>query len=855
MSQSANRSSKSTLPRRFGNYELLEEIARGGMGVVYRARQVRLNRIVAVKMILAGQLAGAEGVQRFRTEAEAAANLQHPNIVAIHEIGEDDGQHYFSMDYIEGQSLAALVLENPLPATRAARYVRIVAEAIDYAHRKGTLHRDLKPSNVLIDSVDQPRVTDFGLARKVTGGSELTVTGQILGTPNFMPPEQAGAKGTQVGPYSDVYSLGALLYHLVTGRPPFVAETVHQTLIQVLEADPAPPRLLNLSVPRDLDTICLKCLEKEPSRRYGSAAELADDLGRWLRHEPIHARRAGPLERTIKWTKRRPALAALILVGMGAVAGIVWQWREATHAKQAALAKAEADTYESYVANIGVADARVGAGALTQAEDVLERCTPKFRNWEWAWLKARCEAAPRTLAANMDRIWKVAFSPSGKHVVTYGRDGIIRAWSTAGNELSSASGGLVIGENLPGQPFSTNGGEFITWGAPEATRHDLNGSSPDRKFSLGPGHALRAFSTDGNRLFSLCFDKTNQLSTLKVWNAQDGREIASMSERGVVTFLAVANGRRILSLVTPLHVDRAASQERTEADFASVRFIVWDAETGRKLTSLARTNYWPPRFALSGDGELAFTGAADASKNPVIWDTSTGKELVSVNAWGSWGSAFGPQRQALLTLNGKIAQVWDVKTGTAVSTFSRHQSRIMAFAFSPDGRAIVTGSEEGEVKIWEKITGRELASIRAHSEWRQGYPAIRSLAFSPSGRQVITAGSIDGTAKIWSWRRSQPAVVITNFPSIDPRISPFYSGPRFSDDGRKLLTFFESTHGPEQTWTVRIWDSESGKPLADLPHTNWDVAATFSADARRVLTFDERIEPGAILCEPVGLGW
>jgi ubiquinone/menaquinone biosynthesis C-methylase UbiE/predicted Ser/Thr protein kinase len=281
-------SERSALPRSFGDYELLEEIARGGMGIVYRARQKSLNRIVAVKMILSGQFAGKDEVLRFRAEAESAARLQHPHIVRIHETGEREGQPYFSMDFVEGGNLAALVREKPLSAKRAAAYVKTVAEAIHYAHEQGILHRDLKPSNVLIDQADQPRVTDFGLARRMTRDSFLTLTGEVMGSPNFMPPEQAGAK-FKAGRYSDVYGLGAVLFYLVTRRPPFVAGTVAETLQHVLNSEPVSPRLLHLGVPEDIATICLKCLEKEPSRRYPTARLLADELERFLRDEPVLA--------------------------------------------------------------------------------------------------------------------------------------------------------------------------------------------------------------------------------------------------------------------------------------------------------------------------------------------------------------------------------------------------------------------------------------------------------------------------------------------------------------------------------------------------------------------------------------
>ena len=300
----------------FGDYELLREIARGGMGVVYKARQISLNRIVAVKMLLFGKLAGDDFIKRFRAEAEAAASLQHPNIVAIHEVGEHEAQQYFSMDYVEGSDLAELVRENPLSAKRAATYLKAIAEAIHYAHQRGILHRDLKPSNVLIDASDQPRVTDFGLAKRLaldpqlsTINPQLTVTGQILGTPGYMSPEQAGGRRSVLGPTSDVYSLGALLYFLVTARAPFAADSLEETLRQVHESEPVSPRLLNVNVPRDLETICLKCLNKEPHRRYTTAQALAEDLGRWLNGETIVGRPATVVEKVWTWCRRRPAVA------------------------------------------------------------------------------------------------------------------------------------------------------------------------------------------------------------------------------------------------------------------------------------------------------------------------------------------------------------------------------------------------------------------------------------------------------------------------------------------------------------------------------------------------------------------
>ncbi|MGI9328643.1 MAG: serine/threonine-protein kinase, partial [Pseudomonadales bacterium] len=314
----ADDSSNSLDQQHFGDYELLEEIARGGMGVVYKARQISLNRIVALKMILAGQLASPAELRRFHAEAEAAAKFDHPGIVPIFEVGEYDGQHFFSMGYVDGDSLAARLREGPLASRASAILLKKICQAVQYAHEHDVIHRDLKPANILLSVTDQqtlaenelgvetgdlnvtPRITDFGLAKRLQGESELTGTGQILGTPSYMSPEQAVGSSQQIGPASDLYSLGAILYQMLTGRPPFQAETPLATLSQLLESEPVPPRLLNSDVPRDLEAICMKCLEKQPASRYRSASDLSDDLQRYLEGEEIHASSINLLDRVAR---------------------------------------------------------------------------------------------------------------------------------------------------------------------------------------------------------------------------------------------------------------------------------------------------------------------------------------------------------------------------------------------------------------------------------------------------------------------------------------------------------------------------------------------------------------------------
>lgn len=300
------------LPCTFGHFELLEEIARGGMGVVYKARQSTPTRIVALKMILAGRLAAPSEVERFHAEAQAAAALDHPNIVPVFEVGEVEGQTYFTMGYVAGQSVAERIAAGPLPVREAALIIREAASAVDYAHRQGVFHRDLKPGNILVDDRERVRITDFGLAKRKTDDAGLTKTGHLLGTPNYMPPELLTGESGDIGPECDVYSLGATLYALLTGRPPFQAASVADVLRQVADKEPAMPRELDLAIPRDLETIALKCLEKSPSRRYASAQALADDLERFLADRPIVARRSTAWERLVRWRRRNPLVAGLV---------------------------------------------------------------------------------------------------------------------------------------------------------------------------------------------------------------------------------------------------------------------------------------------------------------------------------------------------------------------------------------------------------------------------------------------------------------------------------------------------------------------------------------------------------------
>lgn len=388
--------------RAFGEYELQAEIARGGMGIVFKARQTRLNRIVAVKMILAGELADREDVRRFLSEAEAAAGLDHPGIVPVYESGEIGGQHFFSMGFVDGESLATRLADGPLPPRRAAALLAELADAVDYAHERGVIHRDLKPGNILLDRDGHPRVTDFGLAKRVTGDSGLTRTGQTLGTPSYMPPEQASGKLDAIGRAADVYALGAVLYAALTGRPPFQAATPLDTMLQVLDQDPVAPRQLNAGVPRDLETIALKCLEKEPHKRYATAQELAGELRRFLRGEPIHARPVGRVERGWRWCKRKPVVAGLAAgVAAALVAGTVVSSYFAIEANHRAIVESSAKQEALALKTIAEKNAKQ---AKTEARRADQNAAEAKANARIAKANAEREARARVAAERQLRL-------------------------------------------------------------------------------------------------------------------------------------------------------------------------------------------------------------------------------------------------------------------------------------------------------------------------------------------------------------------------------------------------------------------------------------------------------------------
>ena len=801
--------------RRFGDYELLEEIARGGMGIVYKARQVRLNRVVAVKTILGGQMAGAADMQRFRAEAEAVAQLQHPNIVSIHEVGEHEGQPYFSMDYIEGKSLTALIREGPIPAQRAARYVRTMAEAIHYAHLRGILHRDLKPSNVLIDTADEPRITDFGLAKRIGRDLELTLTGQVLGSPNFLAPEQAAGERGKIGTQSDIYSLGAILYYLLTGRPPLMAETLEQTLYAVLHSDPVAPRVFNPVIAPDLETISLKCLEKEPNRRYGTAQEVADELGRSLRDEPILTRPVSQPEKALRWARRNRVVASLIaakvLVFITGLTGVIWEWQRArrnAHAEllerrraDAALTQMEFQRAEDFF------EADNSAAALAYLANLL-RQDPSNRVVAERLVSAltyKSFALP--LARPLQHsgfVWFVEFSSDGQRLLTTaseGDDRFARIWD--------ARTGLPLTESLRLENpvgafarFSPDGQRIVT--ASSEYTAEIRDSRTGRLVVPPLQHhdvVIGAqFSPDSKRVVTASSDRTG-----RVWDANTGKPLTEPllhdSKLGGVEF--APDGKHVVTWC----VDNSVT--------------VWDVDTGRLVTKSIKHAQELFCLAISPDGQRIVTAAKDGAR---VWSVSTGALLAGPmkHEGGVLSAQFSPDGELVVTASwDDTARIWDSHTGQQVTLPLRHKNEVNFAQFSPDGRRVVTASKDSTARVWDAFTGQPLTQPLRH-EGR-----VNHARFSPDGQRVVTASS-DHTARIWDIRSGQGLALAL------PHASYVYSA-RFSPDGQRVLT----GSGDQ---TARVWDAHTGVPLSDpLPHGAPVLVVQFSPDGLSLVTVSTNV--------------
>ena len=837
-------------------HEVLAMLGRGGMGVVYKARHLRLERLVALKMILAGDLAEPEHVARFLTEARAVARLQHPNIVQIHEIGEQDGRHYFSMEFINGGSLDKALAGIPQPPDEAAQLTETLARAMHVAHERGIVHRDLKPANVLLTADGTPKITDFGLAKQLDEEVGRTRTGLIMGTPSYMPPEQAEGKRWKIGPKADVYALGAILYELLTGRPPFGGANALEIVRQVLDDEPVAPSRLRPHVPRDLETICLKCLQKAPEERYVDAAALADDLSGFLKGEAIKARRVGHVERMLKWARRHPVsvLVALVL-GLGGVGGtMAWLWLRAAGARQqlAVALDGEKQAQEKYrqlmyCRAVDLAYRDWKETNLGRADQLLANCPADLRCWEWYHVFHLCHTDLLMVKSPHSSVRGVAFSPDGKRLAGGSWDGEVKVWDAASGAmdlvLSSRSRGAV--ESVAFSPD----GRRLAGASHDKTVKVWDLASRQEILTL-TGHTggvnSVAFSHDGRHLASASWDETvkiwdvargQKIRTLKgpagpvysVAFSPDGKCLASASYDGPVMLWDLAGGQEtrtlkghtgaVWSVAFSLDGQRLASA----SDDTTVR--VWDVAHGQVVTVKGHTgpvssvafNPDGQRLASASNGRAG--GREHFNTKVTVWTAAAGQEALTLKGYTGavWSVAFSPDGQRLASAsNDMIVKVWDVARGQGILTLKGHTGPVRSVAFSPDGQRLASASDDGLVKLWDMAHGQEALTLKGHTG------AVHSVAFSPDGQRLASA-SIDGT-KVWDVARGQKALAFKHD-------SATWS-VAFSPDGRRLA----SAKNNGATVTEMLEGAQDQKVLQLWGHTGRVKSVAFSPDGRRLVS-------------------
>jgi WD40 repeat protein len=823
-------------------YEVLGELGRGGMGVVYQARHARLGRVVALKMLLGGAFAGPQERERFRREAEAAARLQHPHIVQVFEVGEEKGCPFLALEYVDGGSLDQKLQGTPLPAPEAARLAEALARAVHYAHQRSIIHRDLKPSNILLacspgalaersaaasrlhEAV--PKIADFGLAKQLDAATLNTQSGAVLGTPDFMAPEQAAGAPGAVGPAADVYALGAILYYLLTGRPPFLAATPLDTLLRVRSEEPVAPSVLQPTVPRDLDTVCLKCLQKSPDRRYDSAAQLADDLGRFLAGEPVRARPTPVWERTAKWVKRRPAPAALLAVSLAAVialaVGGAWftrqvqderdkadeESRKAKRQEQLAKeagrkelrqrksAEAENARYRRtlYAAHIHLAHQAWQDGHVGRVRELLEGkgCPPDLRGWEWHYLRGLCHKDLYTIRTR-DPI-SLAFRPDGRRLASGSLDGTVRLWDVArGRRLHTLRGHR---DRVAALAFRSDGWLLVSGGDDGTVR----------LWDPAAGRLLRTLSGNNGWVRCLAFSPDDRLlasgqrdGTVKLWDTTAWQIVRTLqADTDLVESVVFSpDGRRLA----------AAGAGR------AIR--LWDVAGGKRVRTFWGHAWQVSSLAFSPDGKTLASGSEDATVR--LWEVSTGRPLRTLYGHAGWARAvaFRPDGRFLASAGtDTIIRFWDVRQGEVVKKLRGHAGLVHSVVFSPDGRLAASAAEDGSIKFWDTAGPPQEARTLATEPG-----PVECLAFSPDRRRVAVAYRY-GILKIWDTTGRERLSLTAHGDQIH--------GLAFSPNGHRLAS---GSHDK----TVKVWDAATGRLLRTLGgHAHFVRGVAFHPDGRRL---------------------
>jgi WD40 repeat protein/tRNA A-37 threonylcarbamoyl transferase component Bud32 len=821
--------------------EVLSELGRGGMGVVYKARQIRLNRLCALKTLLHGAQTGTESHARFLAEAETIAKLRHPNIVQIYGLGDYDGRPYFEMEYIEGGSLAQRLDGTPWAPGPAAQMVVVLARAIGDVHRLGIIHRDLKPANVLLTDDGTPKLVDFGLAKTLEADSNLTQSGVFYGTPSYAAPEQAEGLTNTVGPAADIYALGAIFYHLLTGHPPFQGATVLQTLEQVKTADPVPPSRLQPGLPRDAETICLKCLEKDPHTRYASAAALADDLDRYLAGRAILARPTGAAERLRKWVRRRPAVAllsaAVVAVTLLGFILVTWQWRRAE-------AKALAEAAANEKAQQARLDAFENQAQLT-LHQALALCDQGEVGRGLLWLARSLERATEAKSEGLDRPIRVnladwggqlsrplrhspmrheapilgfAFRREGRAVVSVGEDGVARVWDTAtGKEVEPPL-------ELKGDPSKTrlvrarfSSGQICVLGAVDhigrATIWDVNQRQRLTSTPVcAPEHRIRDIAFLDSQSFITC----DNHGMLRWWDMTARQPIAGslgQCQAGCTTLALSSDGR---TLVT-------GGQDW--------RVLRWDAATKRSLEPELHLDSPMGAIAVTPDGRTVITGRRAGRLH--VWNVET-KRGFDLPPQGTQVTslAVSPDGRVFASgTEGGIVRLWDTSLLGPIGQTCKLPGAVTALAFDPAGRTLAVGGDDGTIRLWQVPHQKALnLPLRLNSP-------VQTTTFTADGQRLVI-----GTAEGVRWWDLAGRKVCE--PDQD-RSGPLNGGPSswveataVSPDGRTLATARTVAAEGRSRGRVELRDAAAGRTLRqtpDQPHANSGV--TYSPDAKWLLTW------------------
>ena len=823
-----------TKVRYFGDYELIEEIAHGGMGVVWQARQDSLNRLVALKMIRTGELATPAEVQRFHAEAEAAASLDHPNIVPIYEVGEHDGRQYFSMKLIEGANLAQHLArtarssrgeqastdaspETPDPGPTSepphvvcydlkeiARLMAKVARAVHYAHQRGIIHRDLKPGNILLDENGEPHVTDFGLAKRLELDSDLTHSGTVVGTPHYMSPEQATGQTRNLTTGADIYSLGAILYHLLTGRPPFKAETPLEVLRLVTEREPDRPSTLNPRVDRDLETICLKCLEKDPERRYASANGVANDLDRWLNREPILARPSSTSEHVHKWLQRRPPIffamaTAVVVCLLGGLGGVVWQWQQTQAARRATaeetVEKAKAQVQRVKAEQETEVAAQQHALERSRKEDAevrleLDRVNRWFREDEPAYALAYLARVGRQYPSHAmvaERlVTEVCKRKFARELVDPVEDVLSGYWLAISQDDRWALA-LKSPSRLALLDLST-GQEMNSWPTFNSPQHQPNAilSSDGSRAAITSGTDVHVWDTAKDFATALTLPHTHPVRLLHfntnatrlitdsgrdwvVWEIPSGRLVQRISEEGMPTARSFLINR-LSALAVPV----------PNGNETILRFR--DLETGKLFREIALLHRIGPEYR-SPVVSLDLTRMAVAFTNGKVcvhdYTNPEGRILYELDHPGVKDMEFSPDGAFLMSQGDSDLRLWSTSKGEPWKSTLRFESGLNSARFSPEGLRIVTTSE-GKAQIWSTITLQPVCLPIEH--WQ----ALSDAWFSDDGRKLLT-WTEDRTLHVWDARVGEMAEKVAETPRTQLRASGFRATTIGPKPSRRIL--------------------------------------------------------------------